>query len=174
MKGDVTVMTLALIFAATAQDLWPALPLSAGKPPWLMAVALYYGAERGPGLAWVAAVLAGLWLDGLSGGPIGPSVLVLGLLRPLLVRLHRVFPAWSARVTVIGGACAAPALALTGGVGMRMAYGAIPIGSGAWMLRLLTAIPLGAATALVAGSALRGLDRVMGNVPLRKEIGAID
>lgn len=174
MKGDLIVLSMALTLAATAQELWPPLPLAGGKPPWLMAVALYYGAERGTGLAVTAAALAGLWLDGLSGDAIGVSVVVLGAALPLLHWLRRVFPAQGGRVAALAGAGIAPLLLLATALILRLAGGLMRPAWSVVLLRMAMAVPLGAALTWCVRLVLTGLDRVMGNIPLGKEPDAIE
>lgn len=173
MKNEVIVLFLALVLAAPLQEVWPPLPLVGGKPPWLAAVALYYGAERGPGLALVAAVLSGLLLDGLAGTPPGVSSLVLSSMLLLLRRLRLVFPARGVKVVLIGGAVAAPALLLVTALSLYLSHGVFPLAPAVVVLRLLLAVPLGAGAALAVRFALAGLDRIMGNVALSKKKNAI-
>ena len=70
------ILVFLLLVGGLLQSLTPATPwLGASKPPFLMAVVLYYALVHSRGMALAAALLAGIMQDSLSLLPLGYSPL---------------------------------------------------------------------------------------------------
>ncbi len=71
------VMVVLVIVGAALQVLFPALPfLGQSKPPFLLAVVLYYALNRTPATTLVAGLVAGVLHDLLTAVPLGYSSIV--------------------------------------------------------------------------------------------------
>ncbi|MBL7077488.1 MAG: rod shape-determining protein MreD [Kiritimatiellae bacterium] len=71
------VMVVLMIIGAGLQVLFPALPfLGQAKPPFLLAIVLYYALNRTPGTVLLAGLVAGLLHDLLTEVPLGYSSIV--------------------------------------------------------------------------------------------------
>ena len=72
----VAIMIFMLLVGGLLQSLLPATAwLGLSKPPFLMAVALFYALTHARGMALVAAILAGIIQDSMSLFPVGYSSL---------------------------------------------------------------------------------------------------
>ncbi|NQU40829.1 MAG: rod shape-determining protein MreD [Lentisphaerae bacterium] len=168
------IMLVLMLGGVTAQFLFPALPMiGQAKPPFLLAVVIYYALNRTPNTVMVAGLLAGVVHDALTAIPLGYTSLVFVLVGLLAGRFRRLVLAES-RVTA-GFFGAVGALVVQLAVYVLLARSGVvwwPVGR--LTVRLLAGACLAAVATPLTFAVARRLDQWVGNVEMREIIDGIE
>jgi len=164
----VVVMIFSAVLAVTIQTALPAWGFLGGaKLPFLMAVVLYYALTRERGMTLAAGALAGVLQDALSFVPMGYSsavfcglALFAGLFRDVVMTES---PLTAALFGAGGGLLATLASYL-----LLAHAGQAPAFDLRLAWKLAGSAGAGALVAPVTLATLRGLDRLLGMVPVRR------
>ena len=168
------VMMVMVLCGVTAQCLFPALAmLGQAKPPFLLAIVLYYALNRTPNTVLLAGLLAGLAHDALTAVPLGYSSLIFVLVGLAAGRFRQLVLSES-RVT-------AGFFGVVGALVAHVALYAILAHSGAvwWPLgrltvRLLAGAGLAALATPLTFAAAHRFDQWVGNIEVREVIDGIE
>lgn len=164
----IPVMFFALILGAVIQSLVPgAAVLGRARMPLLMAVVLYYSLTNSRGIMLLSAVLAGLFQDALSLIPAGYSAFCFGVVGIVVNRYKDDLFSESLLTTSSIGAAAGFVVSL--GLSLLLWFnGMVKDPLWWWVLKAIGSALLGAVCTPVVVAVMRGLDRMVGNVPSKR------
>jgi rod shape-determining protein MreD len=163
------VMIFLVFVAGVAQSTIPGLaPAGHARAPLLLGVVLYYALLRGQGSALLAALLAGMFQDGLSLVPFGYSSFCFFVVVLVVVLFREAVFQESVVTTAFFGGVSAVMV----GIGLHILLwkeGLVHPGAARIAVRMAGDAVLGMiSTPLVVAIAIR-VDRLVGNVMPRKE-----
>jgi rod shape-determining protein MreD len=168
------VMLVLMVVGSGLQVLFPALPfLGQAKPPFLLALTLYYALNRSPGTLLAAGLLAGLFHDLHTAVPLGYSSIVFVMVGLLAGRFRNmVLP--ESRLTagffgMMGSLCAQLVL-----YGMLLRIDAAWWPAGRLTVRLLCGALMAAVVTPLTFSAARRCDQWVGIIKVREVIDGIE
>jgi rod shape-determining protein MreD len=179
MGGDQMIMNgivmLVLVFCGVwVQVLFPAFaPIAQAKPPFLLAIVLYYALTRSPTTTLCAGFLAGLAHDVMTDVPLGYSSLVFVVVGILVGRFRNLVLPESRLTAGFFGFVASLVAQLTV-YALLLRAGAVWWPAGRLVVRLLAGAALGAVVTPLTFVAARRFDQWVGNSEVREVIDGIE
>lgn len=164
----IPVMLFSLVTGAVIQSLVPgAAMLGRARIPLLLAIVLYFALTNSRGIMLLAAVAAGLLQDSLSNIPPGYSAFCFGVAGMVVNQYKDDLFGESLLTTAVVGAGAGFVVSL--GLSLLLWYNDLikdPVWL--WMLKAAGTAILAALCTPPVFSAVRSLDRMVGNVPSKR------
>lgn len=164
------VLFMSLLWGTVFQVLWPpVVVLGLVKPPFLLAVVLYYTLNRGPALMLCAAVCAGFLQDATSLVPLGYSSAVFVAAGWLSGRYRRLVVAESWMTPLVFGGVTGAVVVLALSL-LLTATGEVSMLPRRLALKMVGSAGLGAVTTWAVFALLSRVERMVGNVRTVDEI----
>ncbi|MBT3295254.1 MAG: rod shape-determining protein MreD [Verrucomicrobia bacterium] len=169
------IVMLVLVFGGVwAQVLFPAFaPIGQAKPPFLLAIVLYYALTRSPNTTLCAGFLAGMAHDVMTAVPLGYSSLVFVVVGVVVGRFRNLVLSES-RLTAGFFGCVASLVTQLVLYAILLRSGAVWWPVGRLVVRILAGAALAAVATPLTFMAARRFDQWVGNSEVREIIDGIE
>ena len=174
MIMNAVVMFVLVFCGVWAQLLFPAFaPIGQAKPPFLLAIVLYYALNRTPNTTLCVGFLAGLAHDVMTDIPLGYSSFVFVVIGVLVGRFRNlVLP--ESRLTAGFFGFVASLVAQVTAYALLLRAGAVWWPGGRLVVRLLAGAALAGVVTPLTFMAARRFDQWVGNLEVREVIDGIE